>query len=115
MKYFVLYKQDGSFSKVKADGDVLEIARREIGCDYVEMVRLKPHDLHFALLVDEDGRFKKDAILNPLASLFAECNIVRNALLVMINGEELDGVSEEKADRLIEKANLVSGMMSRFR
>ena len=85
---------------IEGDGNILELARKQIGCDIVELVRLSSHK---GLLVDEEGWLKPN-FLNIVASLIARVPIGGNALFVNLGPDDIGYLSEDFAKAFIDKA-----------
>ena len=84
---------------IEGEGDILEFARKHIGCDTVELVGLSKHK---GLLVDEEGWLKPN-YLNLPAAFISRLPIAGHAILVHLGPSSIEYLSEEFANEFTEK------------
>ena len=87
--YAVKLGYDGSVSVVKNNPgqEFLEFCYDSIGCQYVEQVSAKYLDAPYVLMIDEEGLFAEQPMVNVIASYLYGTHehlqpIVGNALIV---------------------------------
>lgn len=97
MYAYIVIAENGEITTVKKnkkDVDLCEV-RKVIGCDTVEVVRLKER---LVMLIDEDGKFKRSGVNLVATALYSEC-IVGNAVVMQVGGD-LENMTMEQAHEL---------------
>lgn len=91
---------------IEGEGDILEFARKHIGCDTVELVGINKHK---GLLVDEEGWLKPN-YLNLPSSFLARVPIGGHAILVHLGPSSIEYLNEEFAKEFTEKTKKLIGI-----
>ena len=86
--------------------DVLDIGRRNIGCDWIELI--VPEQLQkdgYVIMIDEEAKIKGNNNINCIASYLYESHhhgdpVVGNAMIVKVDGESLVLLTQEQATTL---------------
>ena len=102
--------QEVSITEVNPGEQVFSCARRNIDCDWIEIVEPEPlRDQNYVLLIDEEAKLKGDVhLVNCIASYLYETPshgdvIIGDAMIVKVEGENLRMLTEDEAVDLAEQ------------